>query len=85
MSIRRRSTVGAALLIGGVLAAILSFAGDARPVLWTGLAAAGAGILLLAWGLRDVAREIGAARDRYDAMLRAEAEEKREQKPPGGR
>ncbi len=72
MSIRARSAVGAVLVGGGLMGAVGAALYMQTALFWAALGAAIAGIAVIAWTVRDVAREIGAARERYDALLRSE-------------
>ncbi len=77
MSIRARSGAGAALFCAGVLAAVGAGVLGLKAVVWAGLVGAAAGAAVVCWALRDALREIGAAREKYDSLLRAELMERR--------
>jgi hypothetical protein len=82
MSIRARSALGAVLVAGGLLGMIGAAIIGRRPVFWGSLAAAACGVGLIAWAVRDVARAIGDARTKYDALLRAELPPGKKDRPP---
>jgi hypothetical protein len=82
MSTRTRSWVGSILTLSGIvllLAAAFTLRGW---LLWAGILAAVPGIGLIIWAFRDAVRELGANQGRFEAMLRAQVPERREQKPP---
>ena len=81
MSVRLRSAIGAVLLTGGLFLGVAAATFKNASCIWGGAASVVAGMGILGWAIRDVAREIGHARTKYDALLRAEYSEKKEQKP----
>lgn len=83
MSIRMRSLVGSILVCAGVLLLIAAAVAVKTSFLWTGLGAAGAGVALVVWAIRDAAREIRAAESKFDALLRAQLSERGKEAGPG--
>ncbi len=81
MSVRLRSTIGAALGGIGILLALGGLFFLRAWMFWAGGTLCAAGIVLVGWALRDVGREIGANSARFEARLRSEIPPGREQKP----
>jgi hypothetical protein len=82
MSIRARSALGAVLAAVGLLGMVGAAIFGRRPVFWGSLAAVAGGVGLIAWAVRDVARAIGDARTKYDALLRAQLPPGKMDRPP---
>jgi hypothetical protein len=85
MSTRARAWLGGVLFGLGVGA---FFAGSLVPGV-AALAYAGAGavvlsLVVIAWAVRDVSRQIGANHALFEAQLRAEAQKEKRDKPPSG-
>jgi hypothetical protein len=72
VSVRLRSTIGAALGGIGILLALGGLFFLRTWMFWAGGSSAAVGIALVVWALRDVGREIGANSARFEAMLRSE-------------
>ena len=83
MSIRARSAVGAVLMAAGMLGMVGTALFNRAVLFWVSAGAVAAGIAVIALAIRTVAREIGGARVKYDALLRAQLPpEKRDPPPP---
>jgi hypothetical protein len=89
MSVRGRSWLGAFLVAAGVVAlaaaALLTRVenGAVRSptgLFWAGIGLAAVGVTVIIWAFRDVMRQLGQNQSRFEALLRSEVPEKRDEK-----